>query len=329
MTIKDIAKMAEVSTAAVSRYMNGGSLSAEKKERIRAVMEQTNFRPNMAGSLLRTNRINQIGVIVPKINSESVSQVAAGIANELTDSQYLFMLGNCNENTDLELQYLSIMQENHVSGIILMGTCISAAHEAAFAKCKVPLVVTGQNFPGVPCVYHDDFNAAKELTQRMLAKGRRRIAYIGVQERDPAAGLARRKGVQAALNEAGLDGEHMPRLAGTFDHRSGLACMTELLAMDPALDGVICATDVIAIGAMDALKKAGRCISQDVGLAGLGNSWPDTIVDPPLTSVDLYQVQCGQVAARMLLAQLADGSAEQRALLHTQIGYTLVDRGSL
>ena len=328
MTIKEVAQMAQVSPAAVSRYLNGGSLSEEKRVRIRQAIQKTGYRPDVAAQTLRTGRVNQIGVIVPKLHSESVSQVVGGISDALSDKGFLTLLGNTGSREERELRYLEVMQENHVAGIILMGTSCTPAHEEAFAACSVPLVITGQNFPNMPCVYHDDRNAARELAARMTARGRRHIGYIGVKEKDPAAGLARRMGVQDALRAAGLDADAMPRLSGSFDQQSGYSCMTELLAIDPAMDGVVCATDTIALGAMSALKKLGRRVPEDISIAGVGDSWAGTITDPPLTTAHLYYTQCGTDAAKMLLHLIEDGK-DNGPVRRTMLGYTIVDRGSI
>ena len=328
MTIKEVAQLAGVSPAAVSRYLNGGSLSEEKRARIREAIRNTGYRPDVAAQTLRTGRVNQIGVIVPKLHSDSVSQVAGGISVTLADRGYLTLLGNTGGREERELRYLELMQENHVAGIILMGTVLTPAHEEAFRSCAVPLVITGQNVPGMPCVYHDDRNAMRELAERMLRRGRRRIGYIGVREKDPAAGLARRLGVQDALRAAGFEAEKMPRLSGNFDQESGYSCMAELLALDPQLDGVVCATDTIALGAMSALKKLGRRVPDQVSIAGIGDSWAGTIVDPPLTTAHLYYSQCGTDAAKMLL-HLIDEGKEAGPVRQTMLGYTIVERGTI
>lgn len=328
MTIKDVARLAGVSPAAVSRYLNGGSLSEEKRVQVREAIRTTGYRPDVAAQTLRTGRVNQVGVIVPKIHSDSVSQVSAGISGALAQQGYLTLLGSTGSREEQELRYLGVMQENHVAGIILMGTVVTPAHEEAFRACTVPLVITGQNVPGMPCVYHDDRSAVRELMQRMLARGRRRLGYIGVQEKDAAAGLARRLGAQDALRAAGLDAEAMPHLAGNFDQNSGYSCMVELLAMEPKLDGVVCATDTIALGAMSALKKLGRRVPEDISIAGVGDSWAGTITDPPLTTAHLYYAQCGTDAAHMLLHLIAEGK-DAGPVRQTMLGYTLVERGSI
>ena len=122
MTISDIAKMAGVSSAAVSRYLNGGPLSEQKRAIIREVVEKTGYRPDTTAQTLRTGKVNQVGVIAPSIGSQSVGQLTAGIASELDARNYLLLLGNTELDAQRELGYLTAMQRNHVAGIILLGS---------------------------------------------------------------------------------------------------------------------------------------------------------------------------------------------------------------
>ena len=94
MTISDIAKMAGVSSAAVSRYLNGGPLSEQKRAVIQAIVEQTGYSPDTAAQTLRTGKVRQVGVIVPSISSQSVGQITSGIATELGASRYLMLLAD-------------------------------------------------------------------------------------------------------------------------------------------------------------------------------------------------------------------------------------------
>ena len=199
----------------------------------------------------------------------------------------------------------------------------------ALKNCRVPVVVTGQRFQDVACVYNDDRTAARELAQRMLDHGRRRIVYIGGTERDDATGVQRREGVQDALNAAGLNGEQMPRICcKAFTMEEGQRCMQELLVRCPDLDGVVCVTDTVAFGAMRALREAGRHVGQDVGLAGVGDSWAGSMMEPGLATVRFYQKQVGQEAARILL-QMLEENGSSGPVRQVTLGYQIVERGSL
>ena len=340
MTIKEVARLAEVSPAAVSRYLNGGPLSKEKKERIARAIEETGYRPNLVAKTMRTGKISQIGIIVPRIFSESVNQIMDGIAEELLKRDYLTLLGYADTRQDREIQYLEMMQSNRVAGIILMGTTLSDIKKTSLERCTLPIVITGQRYDGFCCVYSDDRNGVRDMTSRMIQKGRKRFAYIGVLEEDAAAGLMRREGFHEALREAGMETENVPLKIAEFTAESGYKAMTELLEEHPDLDAVMCATDIIAHGAMKALKERGKRIPDDVSIAGVGDNWADLVSDPALSTVKLQQRQCGIEAARMLLKLIdiksgeAEESAEPEAAAgstdrHIMLGYQIIERESI
>lgn len=330
MTIKEVAELAGVSSAAVSRYLNGGSLSEEKRSRIRRTIEETGYHPNLTAQIMRTGQNRQIGVIIPKIHSDSVSQVAAGITGRLRKKGYVALLGSTDLEESSELGFLDIMQNNPVAGVILMGTCLTPILSDAMKDCPIPLVVTGQNYPGFPCVYHDDFNAVRSLTNLLLDRGHDRLAFLGVTEKDIAAGQQRRLGMQAAVREAGLDPEKVPVAVCDFTAESGYEKMRELLKRRPELNGAVCATDTIALGAMKALREEGRKIPEEFGIAGVGDSWACSISVPELTSAHLYYHECGEDAAAMMLSLIEHpGEQDKIPVRQTMLGYEIIERGSV
>lgn len=328
MTIKEVARIAGVSPAAVSRFLNGGSVSEEKRERIRAVIDQTGYHPDPMAQTMRTGRGDQIGVIVPKINSDSASEIMAGVYDRLTERNYVVMLGVSGGKTEKEISYIESMQNNQVAGIILMGTVMTPELQETIEDSEKPVVITGQNFEGFSCVYHNDYEAMRELMRRMLGRGRRKIAYIGAIEEDAAAGRARREGAERAWKEASDSGDPMIRVtADGFGPEDGRKAMQKLLREYSDLDGVICATDRLAVGAMDAIHQAGKSIPDDLAVAGLGDSWVDPVTNPPLTSVHLYYRQCGVEAVNMLMERMeSEQVTEPRQL---KLEYTIVERGSM
>lgn len=143
MTIKEIAKLAGVSSAAVSRYLNGGYVSDEKKEQIKKVIEETGYQPSAQARMLRTKKACLIGVVVPKINSESISRITAGIEKVLSERNYQMLLAGTDNTPVKEIEYMRLFENYPVDGIILVGTMITAEHRRFLKKSKVPVVVIG------------------------------------------------------------------------------------------------------------------------------------------------------------------------------------------
>ncbi len=327
VTIKEIAEEAGVSSAAVSRYFNGGSLGAEKQQRIREVVERNHYVPNAMAQTMRTGKSGQIGVIVPQIHSDSLSQIMTGIAGELEQNDYTLILGCTDGKWEKEVQYIETMQRNKMEGIILMGTVMTPYLNHAIKSCQIPLVVTGQCFDGVPSVFYDDRNAMRELAALMLKK-RKNIAYIGVTEEDVAVGKLRKQGVCQAFEDAGRKTEQLMTDVSDFSVEGGYMAMERLLKKNPHIDGVLCATDLIAHGAMRAIREAGKRIPKDISIAGIGNSWADMVSEPQLTTVQLYFERCGQTAVALLTDMIKSGSTDH-PISHIMLGYSVIERGSI
>ena len=128
MTIKEIAQMAGVSSAAVSRYLNGGYVSEQKKEQIRKVIEKTGYQPSTQARILRTGRAHLVGVVAPKINSESISRITAGIEKVLSERNYQMLLAGTDNTPAKEIEYMRLFENYPVDGIMLVGTMITAEH---------------------------------------------------------------------------------------------------------------------------------------------------------------------------------------------------------
>ena len=144
MTIKEVAKLAGVSSAAVSRYLNGGPLSQKKKEQIAKAIEETGYRPNLMAKTMRTGKVRQIGIIVPRIFSESVNQVMDGLAEEFLETDDLSLLGYSDKRKDRERQYREMMQSNRVDGIVVRGKTLSEIEGRSPENWTVCRVVTGR-----------------------------------------------------------------------------------------------------------------------------------------------------------------------------------------
>lgn len=229
MTIKEIAKLAGVSSAAVSRYLNGGYVSDEKKEQIKKVIEETGYQPSAQARMLRTKKACLIGVVVPKINSESISRITAGIEKVLSERNYQMLLAGTDNTPVKEIEYMRLFENYPVDGIILVGTMITAEHRRFLKESKVPIVVIGQHTKFANCIYHDDYGAGEAMGRAVAAKSRKEIAYIGVSREDKAAGAAREDGFREGLKMSGRELKDGYYKVAEFTTESGYEKVLELL----------------------------------------------------------------------------------------------------
>lgn len=302
MNITQIAKLAGVSNTTVSRFLNDGYVSAENREKIQKVIDETGYIPSAHAKTLRTNKTNVIGVILPKISSAAVSSIVEGISTQLGKAGYNVLLGNTDLNIQKEIEYLNLFKNKQVDGIIFVATILTAKHYEVLKTIKVPIVIIGQEVEGYNCIYHDDFGAMYALTNAFIEKGHHKLAYIGVTTADKAAGESRRLGYEAALKAHQLPVLEQLVQEGAFSMTSGFEKMKVLHEQQQEIDGVLCATDQIAIGAMAYMKENWQEKFEQISISGIGNTQASKVVTPKLTSVKYYYEQSGQQAASMIVA---------------------------
>lgn len=325
MDINQIAQMAGVSRATVSRYFNNGYVSQEKREIIAKVIEKTGYAPSQQAKTLRTGKTNVVGVIIPKINSTSISRIVAGISQVLNEAGYQVLLANTANDPSREVEFLNLFQKsNQVDGAILVATMFTPEHRRAMDGLRVPLVIVDQITSDRPCVYQDDLGAVRTITQHVLSTSSN-PAYIGVNEEDVSAGQMRREGFLAACDEAGIEVPAHRITVGDFSIEAGYDCTEQLLDADPDIDAIICATDTIACGALTCLRERGVSVPDDIQVTGIGDGDLSQIVDPPLTTVHHHYKSTGNEAAKMLLGFMNKDSG---AVREVKMGFDLVKRKS-
>ena len=322
MTIADIARLAGVSNAAVSRYFNNGYISEEKREAIRKVIEETGYRPSASAAQLRTKKTKTIGVIAPKLASSSLGSMMEGILNVLNENGYQMLISITQNDSEKELSYLQTFDERTVDGVILMATVYTAEHKRMLKNMKVPVIILGQRFPGQYCVFHDDYNGMFDLTRMILEKGRTKLGYIGVMRQDKAAGAQRQRGFLDAMEEDGYSVSEDHCLIAKFNVHSGYEKAAEMLKRYPDMDGLICATDEIAIGAMQYLLEHGKAVPEDIYIAGLGDSVMARVAGHSIATVHYSYEKSGEVAANMLMEIITTGETSYKEVM---LGYYLVD----
>lgn len=248
-----------------------------------------------------------------------------GISRVLDEQGYQLLLVNTANDNTREVRAMDMLRHDAVDGIILIASIFTPEHEAVLESLKIPVVILGQQHPGYSCVYHDDFGAARAATARMLEKGRRLPGFLGATMLDKAVGQARRAGYEAALRDAGL----MPRTqrisVAKFNMESGYEQARQLFERAGEINALFCATDTIAIGAIQYCRSQGLRVPEDVMVASVGDSRAGRVAYVPLTSAHLHYRTAGDKAARLLLDQLADPHARPREL---ELGWELKCRAS-
>lgn len=330
LTIKQIAEMANVSRATVSRVLNdSGYVSSEAKSRVLKVIEETGYVPSQHAKSLRTKQSKVIGVILPKISTETSSRVVDGLNNVLQERGYQILLTATNLDPQKEVEYLRLLKSRQVDGIILLATNINDELMNEIKQLNMPFVAIGQEIPDVASVTYDDYHAAKSMIQTIIARGYKEIAFIGVDESDRAVGVLRKQGFLDALKENKLSTRKEWMVKTQFDISSGYDAMKWI--MENSRDGnipqaVFAVTDRIAIGAMQYLKEKGYTIPEQMAIAGMGAADLSQYIEPALTTIEYENQKAGEEGARILLDQIeTNESSVQKVIL----GYRLIERPSI
>ena len=325
MDINEIARLAGVSRATVSRFLNNGYVSQEKRELISKVIKETGYVPSLSAQQLRTGKTNLVGIIIPRIYSQSVSRMMAGITDAFLDTNYHTLLTDTNNNPEEEVRCLRRFAEQpRVDGVILLASVITDEHQKALRALTTPVVILGQHLKGFNCVYHDDYRATFDVAKIALRHARH-PGFIGVRNDDIAVGIMRHKGFLDACHATGIEPRPEAQIKGDFTIESGYLCCEEIMAKAPETDALICATDDIAYGALTCLREYGHRVPEDVQVTGIGDSEFSHVVTPSLTSAHLFYKTCGCEAAKMLLEAMDKGEEVPRQI---KVGYEVYGRNS-
>ena len=325
MNISEFAEYAGVSKSAVSRYFNNGYLSDDKRKKIEKAIEETGYSPSISAQAIKTRVTKLVGVIIPKLSSESCARITEGISQVLYEHGYQILLVNTANDYNKEIEYLDLFRQNRVDGVIFLATVFTDVHRSLLKKMHIPVVITGQEYKGFSCVCHDDFGAAYALTELMLHKGAVRPAYIGVTDDDKAAGEARHKGFLKALADNDISLDKHNSVTSEFNIDSGYSCAKKIFSGREHPDCIFCATDNIAAGAILYCRENGIKIPEDVMICGVGDSKIGAITAVSLTSARLHYKTAGIEAAQMLLNSIGRASNVPKIM---KLDYEIVERES-
>lgn len=328
ITIKEIAKLANASSSTVSRFLNdSGYVSDEARKRIEKVIRETGYIPSEHAKSLRTKQTKVIGVIVPRLSTDTSSRLVNAINDELAEHGYQIILANTNLSPAKEIENLKLLRSRQVDGIILLATNVNEELIREIRQLPIPLVALGQEIPGISFIVNDDYGAAKDMTELLITRGHKKIAFIGVPEQDRAVGYFRKKGFMDALQEKSISICNEWMAEANFDLSSGYEAMKTILqrtAQKPT--AVFAVTDSIAIGAMHYLMEIECHIPKDMAVVGTGNSRVSQYIKPSLTTVDFSNEDMGRKAAKLLLRHIKETNGEPKKITMT---YSIIKRDSV
>ncbi len=304
-----MAKLANVSVASASRALNGIGTRPETLAQVLEAAERVGYVPNASARSLRSKRTGQIAFAMPDVANPVYASMVRAIQEVARERGCRLVLHSTGADAAEELGILRDLRRRFVDGLILVPINVTKAHLEVLSAVTAPVVVIG-SIPkdlGIDIVQADSRRGALLAVNHLFAHGRRKIGLVnGPVKTTP--GRARRLGYLSGMRAAKLKhDERLIEAAEDFTVDAGRAATLRLLAR-ARVDGLLCANDLLAAGAIDALRSSGLEVPGDVAVVGMDNSELAQLTWPPLTSVDLGSAERARIAAGLLLDRIDDPS---------------------
>ncbi|MFF8846507.1 LacI family DNA-binding transcriptional regulator [Streptomyces sp. NPDC015127] len=311
VTIQDVARVAGVSPATVSRVFNGGNVTAARAESVRQAAAELGFSPNRLARSLRKQQSSVIGLIIPDIENPFFTSLARGVEDAAQRTGMSVVLCNSDEDVEKERRYLDIVLGEHMAGVIVAAASRDRTDLSPLIERGMPVVAVDRrpHDADVDAVMVDNQHGSEVATRHLLRAGYRRVACI-TGPAGASTAEERLAGYRAALrSELGRDpGDPELREAyvryGDFRVEGGRAAMQELLKLPEPPDAVFVANNLMTVGALEALREAGQA-PPEVGMLSFGDVPWAPLMRPSLTTVELPSYDLGRTACELLLARMA------------------------
>jgi DNA-binding LacI/PurR family transcriptional regulator len=309
--MQDVADLSNVSKQTVSAVINGKpGITEETRARVLAAIAQVNYRMDLTARSLRTGRTNTVALLVTDVSSPVFGTMANAAEERLYAQHYNLVLYNTHDDLAREQFYVDSILQRSVDGVMFISAWDESTALDKLQAAGIPVVVVDrvpQNYTG-PAVVLDNVSAGRLAGAHLLGLGHRRCAHISGP---PQVHIARERlaGFRSALSETAT-AQLTVEQADNWHVESGYTAMRRLLGRTDAFTAVFCGGDMLAIGAMHALREASWRIPEDVSIMGIDDIDLAAYLGPPLTTVSQSIAQMAIAGVELLLAQLAGRTLE-------------------
>jgi LacI family transcriptional regulator len=316
-TIREVAQAAGVSVATVSRVVSGSAhgVRPDTRDRVLEAVARLRYQPNLVARGLKKRVTGTVGLIVPDISNPFFPAIARGIEDVASRAGMGVLLCNTYEDLVKERAYLTLLDKRMVDGLIFATVGANTTHLRMLRRRGVPVVLVARapDRVGIDAVLVDNRRGAREAAEHLLRLGHRRIAFIGGPPTLPVAN-ERLAGYRDALASAGIPLNPDLLCDGGFRTEGGGAAVGQLLQRRAPFTAIFAANDLMAIGAMEELRRRGRRVPQDVAVVGFDDITFASLVEPRLTTVAQPKYRMGCLAMERLLDLLGGGDRRPRRL---------------
>jgi LacI family transcriptional regulator len=327
-TIRDIASMAGVSIATVSRVLNERpEVSPETRARVLEVVSEQGFSARWSARALSNGNTGLVAMTIPVVHAEYFANILSGVAEALHERDMRIVLFSTQHEPEREVRLFERLRTGTVDGAIIMLPSERSPQLLRLLRSGQPLVVVDDREPIdplIPVVSAAHATGAREATEHLLSLGHRRIAAI-TGPRRWIANKERLAGYHAALAAAHVPRDRTLEVESDFQRDGGHAAAQHLLGLPEPPTAIFAFNDNMAVGAMRAASELGLTVPGDLSVVGFDDSDQSTVVAPQLTTVRQPLAELGRMAASLLLRQLHQHSSEP---LRVELATKLVVRGS-
>jgi DNA-binding LacI/PurR family transcriptional regulator len=305
-TIGEVAAQARVSTATVSRVLSGANPTRPAtRERVLAAVRALDYRPSGVARSLKLRTTRTIGLLITDILNPYYPEIVRAVEDAARETGYSLLLCNGAEDPVREAAYLELLAERRVDGILIAASRLTGRHARWLLRSTIPIVIINSDSPegSLPTVRSDNVCGGRLAAEHLLGFGHRALAYLGGPASDDAE-RERLAGVRPAAVAAGLAPDALAVASGDGHVAGGMRAAAALLAARPETTGIVCYNDLSAIGAVRAMRAAGRRVPDDVSVVGFDDIEGAQWVDPPLTTIRQQTAEMGRRAVDILVRQL-------------------------
>jgi LacI family transcriptional regulator len=314
-TIADVADRANVSTATVSRVLAGqGRARPETRERVFTAARELGYRPSGVARSLRQRATRTLGLIVTDIENPFFPQLVRAVEDAARDQGYAILLCNAADDPERESGYLDLLVDRWVDGVVIAASSLGGRHREWLADAPLPIVLVNSVDQEIdlPSIASDNRAGGALAAGHLTGLGHRRFGLIAAPARNVDA-ADRLAGARDALRAAGIDDAAVQVATGEAGVAGGERAAAEILDRDPTVTALTAYNDLMAIGAMRAIRAAGLRIPADVSVVGFDDVDLAAYVDPPLTTISQSTAEMGHWAVDRLTRELANRQAARGA----------------
>ncbi|MBD0830843.1 LacI family DNA-binding transcriptional regulator [Aestuariibaculum sediminum] len=323
-TIYDIAKKLNITAATVSRALNGNSkISEATRKLVEETAKEMNYEQNRLAQALKSGKSYNVGVIVPRIDSNFFASVIRGIEEELYPKGYHVIICQTHDQKSLETENINSLLNAQVDGVLMS---ISQAQNAnddnfdALIKKNVPLIFFDRkkDIKGISSVTIDDFKGAYEATKHLIDQGYKRIAHLS-NDRSILIFKNRYLGYKQAILDSGLEFDESLVIETQSKVLEGRKIMKQLLELEHRPDAIFSSSDFTALGAIQEIKEHGLNIPEDISVVGFSNEPFTRFMELSITSVDQSPIEMGRLTAQVFLEEV---NSDKRVTSEKQVVLT-------